>query len=343
MAGPGNSSTLLSTVSQSEFTDLIEKNFSMVSQLVEPMAQQLYIMEDLADHTGNSRRYDEADTETFASDKPEGTDAAKAAAGIGYNVTMNAVRRAREIDITFEMRRYNKKPQVVSAMTNLATFVPQRADLDLTHRLTFATSTSYTDMDGNTVATTTGDASALCVSNHALAFSSSTYRNRVSGDPVFSQGALEAAELLAETNILSNYGEKRVMRFNTIITSTDPGTVRDVRQVLESTADVDAAQSGVLNTYRGQYNHVKLAYLASTAAGAYDSTKRQWWFLASTGMGTNGWQAYYGVFEAPNLKTPAPGNNGDDVHNDNWTYGTRGSYGIVTLAGRGILGAFPTS
>lgn len=340
---PGNASTLLSTVSQSEFTDLIEKKFSMVSQLVEPMAQQLYISEDLSEHTGNTRRYDEVDTETFASDKPEGSDAAKVRAGVGYNATMTAVRRAAEIDITFEMRRYNKKPQVVNALTNLATFVPQRADLDLTHRFTFATSTSYTDRDGNSVTTTVGNGSALCVAAGALAFVGTTVRNRLLGDAVFSQGALEAAELLGETETLNNFGNKRVVRFNTIVTSSDPGTVRDVRQVLESTADVDAAHAGVLNTYRGQYSHVILPYLATTATGAYDSKKRQWWFLGSFGLGTNGWQAYYGVFEPTNLKTPSSGNNGEDIHNDNWTYGTRGSYGIVTLSGRGLIGSFPTS
>lgn len=339
----GSSTTLLNTVTLSEFTDLVEKEFSMVSGLVEPMAAQLFISDDLSAHTGNTRRYDEVDTETFASDKQEGADAAKARAGVGYNATMTATRRAKEIDITWEMRRYNKSPEVTSRLVSLNHFCPQRADLDLTHRLTFATSTSYTDMDGNSVTVSTGDAVALTSATHTLAFSSVTYRNRVSGDPVFSQGALESAELLATSDIYNNFGEKRVLNFNTLITSDDPGTIRDVRQVLESTADVDAAHEGVLNTYRNKYRHVVLPYLATTATGARDATKRQWWFLAATGQGTMGWQAYYGTFESANLKTPAPGNNGEDVHNDNWTYGARCSYGIVALAGRGIIGSHPTS
>lgn len=315
----------------------------MVSGMVEPMASQLFISADLTSHTGDTKRFDEVDVETFASNMSEGADAAKASAGVGYNVTMEAVRRAKEIDISWKMRRYNKYQEVGTKLTSLNHFCPQRANLDLTHRFTFATSTSYTDMDGLSVDVSTGDSLSLCNAAHTLAFSATTYRNRVNGDPVFSQGALEAAELLGTSDIYSNFGEKRVMMFNTIITSDDPGTCRDVRQVLESTADVDAAHEGVLNTYRGKYRHVELAYLPTTATGARDNTKRQWWFLAATGMGTDGWQAYYGIFESPNLKVPAPGNNGEDIHNDNWTYGARMSYGIVALSGRGIIGSFPTS
>ena len=251
---------------------------------------------------------------------------------------MTAVRRAKEIEISWEMDRYNKHPQIVSRLKSLNHFCLQRADIDLTHRFSFATSTAYTDMDGTSVTISVGDTNALCVASHSLAFSSTTYRNRLSGDAVFAQGSLEAAELLTTSDIYSNFGEKRTMNFNTIITSDDPGTIRDVRQVLESTADVDAAHSGVLNTYRGKYRHVVLPLLASTATGARDATKRQWWFLAATGQGQDGWQAYYVVYEPMNLKPPYV-----DPSNDDTTLGTRMSYGIVALSGRGVIGSFPTS
>lgn len=344
MAGPGNQSTLLNIVTFSEFTDLTVKKFVLDNAMIEMKAQPLFIFEDLAAHTGNTRRYDEVDVETYASVKNEGSDASKASAGVGYNMTMTAKRVAKEIDITWEMRRYNKYPQVTAALTSLSHFGPQRADLDLTHRLTFVSSTAYTDMDGVSQTVSVGDTLAVASTVHTLAFSSSTYSNRLSGDPAFSQGALENAEILANTNILSNFGEKRTMNFNTIISSNDPSTVRAIRQVLESTADVDASHAGVTNTNKGRYRHVILPNLATTAAGAYDSTKRRWWFIASIGMGPSmSWQAYYGVFEANNLKTPAPGNNGEDVHNDNWTYGSRMSYGNVVLSGRGIICSLPTS
>lgn len=331
--------TLLNQVSLSEFTDLVEKEFKINQTMVKPAAQQLYITDDLAAHTGNTRRYDEVDTETYASLKREGADATKARVGVGYNITMTARRFAKEIDITWEMRRHNKAPEVVGQLTSLNHYCTQRQDLDLTHRFTFATATTYVDADGETVTITVGDGLALLSAVHTLRHSATTYRNRVAADPVFSQGALEAAELLTTTDILSNFGERRTMNFNTIITGNDPNTVRTVRQVLESTADIDAAHEGVVNVFKGKYKHVVLPNLATTALGANDATKRRWWFIAATGQSILGWQAYFGIWEQPNLKTPAPGNNGEDISNDNWTYGSRCEYGIAVLSGRGIIGS----
>jgi len=73
-----------------------------------------------------------------------------------------AVKNSRHLaDITFEMRSENRHVEVVNSLTNLATFSPQRAAIDLTHRFTFATATSYVDMDGDTVSTVVGDGLAL--------------------------------------------------------------------------------------------------------------------------------------------------------------------------------------
>lgn len=335
---------LLITTTLPEFTDLVTKSFAMAQQMVETgVAQSLFIMDDLSANTGDTRRYDEVDTETYSSLKREGDDATKANVGVGYTMTFTVRRFAKEIDVTWEERRFNKYPEVMGKLLSLTQFCPQRMELDLTHRFTFATSTSYTDMDGESVTISVGDTKALCATDHTLKFSSTTYRNRVSGDPVFSQGGLEAAEELAVTNIYNNFGQRRVKLFNTIITGDDPNTVNTVKQVLQSTADIDAAQSGVKNVYAGKYRHVILPYLATTATGAHDSTKKKWWFLAATGQGVNGWQAYLGIAEMPNLRSPAPGNNGEDVHNDNWTFGARCSYLIGALNGIGLIGSHPTT
>lgn len=199
-------------------------------------------------------------------------------------------------------------------------------------------------MDGDTVDVTVGDGLALLSSVHTLKFSSTTYSNRVSGDPIFSKGALEAAELLTVTNILSNFAERRVINFNAIITGDDPNTCNAVKQFLESTSDVDQNNPNVINVYKGKYRHIVLPYLSTTATSAIDTTKRRWWFLASVGMAMNGWQAYFGEWEAPHLKTaPTEGNNGEDTHRDIWTFGTRAGYGIVAVSGRGLVGSLPTS
>lgn len=339
----GQQTTLLNEITLSEMTDLVRREWVFVQQNISRQAKQLFIVDNVGSGNGNSKIYNEVDTETYADVKNEGANATKAKVGVGYNVTMTARTFSKEVEITLELRNDNRYLEVQHYITSLAEFCENRMDLDLTHRLTFATSTSYTDRNGVSVPTTVGDGLALCSTAHTLAFSSTTYSNRVSGDPAFSQTSFEAAKLLSVTNIYSNFGEKRVLNFNTIISTDDPGTIRDIRQMLHSTADVDSANAGVTNVYQGAMQHVILPNLATTAAGAYDSTKRRWWFIGAIGQGMMGWQAYLGLWISPDLRTPMDGNNGEDIHSLNWTYLTFCRYGIATVSGKGIIGSFPTS
>lgn len=329
----------LNTVTISQFTDLIVRDFGVHNDnfVATGNARKLFIADDAADHTGDRKRYAEIDTETFASIKPEGDDAVKAQVQYGYEKDCIMRRFAREIDITWEMRRLNKKPEVMAKLTSLNQFCPNRMEIDLTHRATFATATSYTDMDGLIVDTTVGDTLALVSSVHTLRSSASTYSNVITGNPTFSKGGLEIAESQMNTQVLSHFGERRVMKFNTLFSGDDPTTINDIKQFLNSTSDVDQNNPSVTNVYYRKYEHVILPYLATTASSAYDSTKAKYWGVVAAGQGQMGWQAYMTVWEAPNLKTPAPGNNGEDFHNDSWSYGVRGAWGICAVTGRGFL------
>lgn len=330
----------LDTVSISEFTDTTMRTWvGPNTNFVERgNAAKLYIYDAIPYNTGVSKVYQEIDVSTFATLKLEGADASKATVQRGYSKTMTLRRFAKEIDITWEERMQNRNPEVMTKLTNLAHFCPNRMELDLTHRLTFATGTSYTDQDGVSVTTTVGDGLALVSAVHTLSGSSTTFSNVITGNPTFSKGGLEIAELQANTQILTNgFAERRIFRFNYIVSSDDPTTVNDVKTFLMSITDVDQNNPGVVNVYKGKYQHLILPYLATTAAGAYDSTKNRYWGIVAAGQGVNGWQAYFGVQEQPRLLTPAPGNNGEDIHNDNWTYGTRCTFGVETVGSRGFV------
>jgi len=337
-----NSGTFLNTVTFPELTDLVDRNFKSVGGMVVPVARQLFITDNVGAGEGEMKLFQEYDTNTYARAKPQGVDAKKASFGIGYYVTVQQKRIGIESEITWEMRRYNKKAEVNAALYTLPTFCPQRVELDLTHVFTFASSTSYVDLDGNTVSTVGGDGLALASASHTLKFSTLTYSNRISGDPLFSKGALELAELLTTTDILSNFGEKRVMDFNTIVTGNNPTVVNAVKQFLRSTSDNTQNNSGVMNVNQDKYRHLILEQLATTATGAIDSTKKNWWFLAAVGAGLRGWQAYYVEWEAANL-TPATSGNGTDVHKDIWYYNVRQSYNNCFLSGRGVIASLPTN
>ena len=84
--------------------------------------------------------------------------------------TMTVKREAKDIGITVEMRKFNKYEQVTARLTSLGTLVPNRIELDLSHRLTFGTSASYTDRNGNSVDISLGQGSSqqLFDTNHGL-------------------------------------------------------------------------------------------------------------------------------------------------------------------------------
>jgi hypothetical protein len=334
--------TFLNTVTFPELTDLVNRNFVSVGGMITPVAKQLFLTDTMGAGEGELKLIQEYDTSTYAKAKPQGVDAKKASFGIGYFITIRVKRIGIESEITFEMRRYNKKQEVMAAITSLPYFCPQRVELDLTHRLTFASATSYVDMDGNTVDLTVGDGLALASPVHALKFSTITYSNRLTGDPLFSKGAVELAELLTTTDILSNFGEKRVMDFNTIVTGNNPTVCNAVSQFLRSTSDNTQNNSGVINVNLNKYRHVILPQLATTATGAIDSTKKNYWFLAAIGAGMRGWQAWYVEWEAQNL-IPSTAGNGTDVHKDIWYYNVRQSYQIGIVSGRGLIASLPVS
>lgn len=335
----GNQTTLLSTISLSEMTDLVRRNWVYTRENIVRNAKQLFIMDNVGAGQGSSKRYNEIDVETYADWKAEGADSTKAKVGVGYSMDMTARTFSKEVDITLEMRNDNRYAEVGTYIQNLSEFCDNRQDLDLTHRFTFAGDTSYVDKNGQTVTTEVGDGLALISSVHTLAFSATTYSNNVSGNPAFSESALESALLLGATQIYSNFGEKRQMRFDTIVSGDDPSTVRTIKQVLQSTADIDAVQAGIVNVYQGKFKHVILPNLATTAVGAYNSAKRRYWFLVASGQGMNGWQAFFGQWIAPTLLSPSDSNAGMDIHNLNWTWTSYCRYGVVTVSPKGCIGS----
>lgn len=330
--------TLISTLTYTNFADTTARIFYGGKDLPEVVdladVMSLYMVESVPRGTGSQRVYDEIDGETYASYKSEGADATKKQTIAGYSKTMTVRRYAAEIDITFEAREYGKEAEVVRKLTSLATFCPQRMALDLTHRLTFCTATSYTDMDGETIATTVGDTKALVSATHSLTGSSSSYSNVITGNPIFSQGSFEVAMDRAVIATVNNFNEQRQMNFNTVVSYSGNGaTTRAIRQLQNSTADVSQNNSGVTNVWGGMFRHVTLPRLATTATGAYNSDKAKYWFYIAAGQ----WEGHLGIWEEPHLKMPSEGNNGEDLHNDNWTFGARCGYGIVTVSPKGLL------
>lgn len=283
----------------------------------------------ISSNTGNTRNFSEIDGEEFAKRKDEGDQSQRAKIQQGYSKTMMSYRVSLDIGITYEMRTQNKYPEVVARLTNLGRQVANRLELDLQHRIGFASATTYTDMDGTSVDISVGDTLALASTVHTLRGSSTTFRNILANNPRLSKGALEGMERLITENTFNQFGQKMVMPFDILWTTDDPNTVNTAKEYLQSTADVEGAHEGVINVYKSKYRHVVLPYVATTATGGIDTTKRYYWGLASSVYST----AYLGVWEEPHLKKPSDLNSGEDFSTDDWEFGARGGYGICTVSG----------
>ena len=286
---------------------------------------------DIPENTGNTREFSEIDTNEYLTYKGQSDQAARGQVQQGYTNVMTSYRIAENIGISYEMRSQNKYPEVVNQLMNAGQKGFNSIDLDLSHRITFGTATSYTDRDGRTISTgvnNTSTAQELFDTDHPLKGSTTTYRNRLANNPRLSKGALEGMERLVVEQTYNQLGEKKTMIFDILYTTNDPNTVNTAREYLKSTADPNAAHSGVVNVYNGRYKHVILHRVATTAAGANDTSKRYYWGVASS-MNSS---FYLGMWERPHMIPPQANSNSEDVQTDDWEFRNRAGYGITIVA-----------
>jgi len=277
-------------------------------------------------NSGNTREFTSIDLEQYARVKGEREQAEYAKLQQGYSKTGTLYRIAFAEAITYEMRTQGKYPEVIAKITNLLPTAMNRMELDLQHRITFATSTSYTDMDGRTVDTTVGDTLALASTAHTVRGSSTTYRNRLANSPQASLGALEAMEKMRVENHINQFGQKVPVSDDILWTTDDPNTINTVRVLLQSTASIDSgANASVKNVYQGKYKHVILSRIATDKDGNVDSTKAKYWGLVSSRESS----FFLGVHEEPHVIAPKMGGNADDALTDDWIFNVRAGYMIV--------------
>jgi hypothetical protein len=283
----------------------------------------------IAMNTGNTRKFSEIDLEEYANRKGESDQASRGRVQQGYSKEGTLYRIAKNIGISYEMRTQGKYLEIQQKLTNLGSMGPNRLDLDLTHRITFGTATTYTDMDGVTVDIAVGDTLALFSTAHTVRGSSATFRNLLANNPQFSRGSLEAIELMRVENTINQFGEKMTIKDDVIFCGDDPNTNNTIDEVLRSTSNPTQNNASVINTYSGKYRKVVLPRLATNAYGQVDTTKRKYWGVASSVMST----FYVGVHEeAHMIAPPTSGSNAEDSQTDDWDFGTRMGYMIVIPA-----------
>jgi len=320
----------LNKLSLSDFTSLLTIMWLDNLESVPPVARQsgIWRVLSIAQNTGDSRRMSEIDLEEYAKKKPEGSQAERARFQQGYTKDLQSYRVAEDIGVTYEERTQNKYPQVLARIENIAKLPVNRMELDLQHRITFATATSYVDMDGETIDTTGGDSLAWASTAHTLRGTSATYRNRLANNPAVSKGAIEAIRRMVKENTLNQFGEKMTVNHDILWTTDDEVDINVVQELLFSTGNVDYTNANIKNPMQGKYRHVILPRVATDAAGAVDTSKRHYWGTASS-MATT---AYLGVWEEPHSIPFYELQDGSE----NYQAGVRAGYGICHVTGRGF-------
>lgn len=279
----------------------------------------------IPNNTGNTREFSSIDLELYASLKPERDEAKYAKTQQGYSKTATLYRVAKTQVVSNEWMTQGKYSEIRNTLTNLLPMAMRRMELDLQHRITFATATSYTDMDGRTVDTTVGDGYQLAYTAHTVRGSSSTYRNILANNPQFSRGALEAMEKMRVENSINQLGQKVPCSDDILWSTDDPNTINTMREVLKATASTESGlNNGVPNVYAGKYRHVALPLVATDKDGNIDSTKAKYWGLASSMESS----FFLGVQQEPYVIPPSTG-DGTNVLTDDLYFGVRASYMIV--------------
>lgn len=282
--------------------------------------------------TGDTREFNEIDVQEYSKEKPEGDQAEVAIVQQGYTKILTLRRFGTDISVTWETRQRNKYDDVLDKITALGSMQAKRQDLDLTHRLTFGTATTYTDMDGKVVDISVGDTLALFSTAHTLKGSSTTFRNILANNPQLSRGALELIEKQIVENTYNQLGQKKSNDYDILWTTDDPNTNNTARELMQATAKIDAPNEGVPNVYVAKYRIVSLPRLATDKDGANDTTKAKYWGLASSSSTTG----KLAVEQDPTLNSPSIGSNAEDVSTEDLTYRGRTSYGIVVVSANWI-------
>jgi hypothetical protein len=329
----------LSSYSFSQLTDLVNRTFEEVKMnpLNNVMRNSSIVkMDSIPLHTGDTKRYAQAIVRNqYAGVRDEWESSTNGKVQYGYEKDAQTYTVSLQISITKHMRDAGKNQEIINRITDLTEVCPATIDLDLSHRLTFAWSTSYTRTawgTNTTVDTTIGDTLALISASHTLTGSATTFSNQITGNPQFSKWALETAEKSFVEESYSNLGEKVMVKPDTIITSDDPNTINQVRELLKATSNVDSNNAGTFNVYGNKYKHLEMPRLATDTNGNPDTTKRKYWFLASSRNS----DFYLGMLNEPYIKTPTDGNNGEDFSSENRNYLTAADYLICVVGAQWI-------
>ena len=334
------STATINTSTYPQFTDLIQRSFvtAPTSQLDNVMMNSGIVRkETISANSGGVRRFAQTVISSpYTKQGTEGGPAGQLKPQYGYEKDLIVDKHDGGISITYEERNLGKNPDIINQLVGLAPKAYAEIDLDLAHRLTFAWSTSYTNSAGISKDLTCGDGLALISTVHTLTGSPTTFSNQVANNPAFSKSSLISALNTAVENTYDNLGNKMAIEYDTLLVPDNHSTIVAAKELINATADITSANANTYNAFGGSYlKLVVCPRIATTTTGGVDTTKKTYWFLASS----KAKPIIYGEAVAPQLSAPRDGNNGEDASTGNWNWYVRSIYGVAVPSPIGIIGS----
>ncbi len=320
-----------------QFNDLVRNALVLWREgfeAVPKVARELY---DVNDNPWQTSDHSQIDPPGFARRKGEGSAYVVGSPRQAYSLTLTKSRIGLRDSVTWEMRKYDKYREIEKKMRGLGESSASRIELDLTHLFTFGLQGStYTNMDGESVTTQTGDSVQIFSNSHTITGSSTNVDNLI-GASAFNRGNLEIAERLFR-NMVNMNDVKVVPQPDTIISSDDPALVNVIGEFMKSQGAPDTAERAA-NVYQGKYRHIQLPFLATDNLGGPSSTGRFYWMLADLKKK----DAIVEYSEMPTFISPSPGTNGEDFDTDDWKFKSSAAYAYGILDYKWICGSNATS
>lgn len=222
--------------------------------------------------------FNQAVSDDFAHETGDGENFYENESVYGDELTMTQAKMTASTEITSGIQMYDQYAMVdaVEGSQSLGRAHSNKIEMDIQQWVGNGASTSYTDIDGNTVSTLCADGLAPFSSLHTQNGSSATYDNLDS--TAFGQTGIETGENLFR--LFLNHDAQRSNKIANIIFSTGkPSLVNLIKEYRNATGHVEDASRG-LNAYMGKYDSIVLEYMDTTSSGANDATKDDYWGLA---------------------------------------------------------------
>lgn len=296
--------------------------------------KELYEVRDVGAHNRDTFQVEEHVTvRSPARGVAQGQNFPTIAFAPGYYKTVTSTRKASTSEYTWQLDHHTPyADQIVEWYKDTGWNLRTRLMMDMTHFITFMTATSYTNIDGDSIDVSTGDLNPLAYTAHTLTNSTTTFRTRIAGNPALTSASVEQAMTNFAQQSLGNNGDRLQLMGNAIIVGSSQIVYHRALQIVRSMAPSTAPNSGVYNPLRNALRVLRYFYIDSTAVGAVDTTKSEYWVLAD--LSNPGGYVY--VTEQPNVMVPTLLNGGIQWLNDNRTIRGTACYIVVWLNPRNV-------